>query len=115
MTVALDTDSIEAVARRVAELLRGESVAGELIDAAEVAHRFNVSRSWVYEHATQLGAITLGNGDKPRLRFDPATVYEQLAARPAPVTAPRGSARRPRASAALLPIRHPRPTQGGTN
>jgi hypothetical protein len=30
----------------------------------------NVSRGFVYEHADELGAIPLGSGPRPRLRFD---------------------------------------------
>jgi hypothetical protein len=30
----------------------------------------NVSRAFVYEHAGELGAIPLGTGPRPRLRFD---------------------------------------------
>lgn len=49
-----------------------------LINAAEVARRFGISRSTVYERAEQLGAIRLGDGPKARLRFDPQTVAERL-------------------------------------
>ena len=45
-----------------------------LIDASAVAQRYSVSRDWVYEHATELGAQRLGNGKRPRLRFDPERV-----------------------------------------
>jgi hypothetical protein len=48
----------------------------ELVDAAELARRFGIERSWVYSHAIELGAVKLGSGTKPRLRFDP-----QIAAR----------------------------------
>jgi len=40
------------------------------VDAATLAHRLNVSRAFVYEHAGELGAIPLGTGSRPRLRFD---------------------------------------------
>ena len=78
-----DTDSaallaptlVEAIAQRVAELLRAElHLAPRLLTPSEVADRFAVSRTWVYEHATELGAIRLGNGPKARLRFDPDRV-----------------------------------------
>jgi len=49
------------------------------IDANEVAARHGVSRAFVYEHADDLGAISVGGGSRPRLRFDPATVEERLA------------------------------------
>ena len=43
----------------------------ELVDAAELARRLGIERSWVYAHAIELGAVKLGSGAKPRLRFDP--------------------------------------------
>lgn len=78
--VSLDAASIEAIAERTAELLREQPAAGELIDAAEVARRFNVSREYVYEHQVELGAVRLGDGPKARLRFDLERVAEALSA-----------------------------------
>jgi hypothetical protein len=52
--------------------------AAGLIDASEVARRYGVDRAWVYDHARELGAIRLGSGRRPRLRFDPARVEEAL-------------------------------------
>ena len=49
-----------------------------LISAAEVAGRWAIGRRWVYEHAEELGAIRLGGGARPRLRFDPEGVAEWL-------------------------------------
>jgi hypothetical protein len=46
----------------------------QLIDAAAVALMLGVTRGWVYEHATELGAVRLGSGTRPRLRFDPLRV-----------------------------------------
>jgi len=76
--IALDAPTIEAIARRVVELLDRRGLAGgsELVDAAELARRLGIERSWVYTHAIELGAVKLGSGRKPRLRFDP-----QIAAR----------------------------------
>jgi hypothetical protein len=91
--VHLDEASVEALAQRVAELLRngnrsangkpsGDSPEGAdtLVDTAEVARRFNVSRAYVYEHADDLGAVRLGEGPRARLRFDPAVAAERFAA-----------------------------------
>lgn len=73
--VQLAPESIEAIARRVAELVRNpDSV--QFIDAVEVAHRFGVSREWVYAHAEELGAVRLGDGSRPRMRFDVHKVSE---------------------------------------
>jgi hypothetical protein len=69
----LDAASVEAVARRVVELIRseGDSPGGRrLVDAATLAAQLGVERSWVYTHRAELGAIQLGSGSKPRLRFD---------------------------------------------
>lgn len=41
-----------------------------LVDAATLADRLGVARSYVYEHADELGAVRLGDGPKARLRFD---------------------------------------------
>jgi hypothetical protein len=51
------------------------------IDAATVARRFGVSAQWVRENAERLGAVRLGDGPRPRLRFDPNRVAEVLNAR----------------------------------
>jgi hypothetical protein len=118
----LTPDAIEQIAQRVAELLgRGRDAhppdSLRLLEASQLAHRLGVSREWVYEHATELGAITIGDGPKPRLRFDPDVADAALARRrrsPDPVApkaqdtpAPR---RRPRttASVPLLPVHAPR-------
>jgi len=104
--VALDSASIEAVAHRVAELLRGEDVSPELADAAEIARRFGVSRDYVYEHAVKLGAVKLGDGPRARLRFDPERVREALsAAEPAPATSTRRRRTTGRGAVELLPVR----------
>jgi hypothetical protein len=88
-----------------------------LLEASQLAERLGVSREWVYEHANELGAIRIGDGPKPRLRFDPEAAAAALARRRRtldPVTpderetpTPR---RRPRASASvpLLPVHAPR-------
>lgn len=76
--VQLDGASIEAIARRVVELLGGEHGSEGWIDAAEVARRFSLSRDYVYEHAGELGAVRVGSGPKARLRFDPIKVTEAL-------------------------------------
>jgi hypothetical protein len=75
--IKLDPQTVEAIARRVVEILERRGLQGrELVDAAELARRFGIERSWVYSHAIELGAVKLGSGAKPRLRFDP-----QVAAR----------------------------------
>ena len=64
---------VDAVARRVVHLLEERDQAArfrELVDAQTIAAILGVSRSTVYEHAELLGAIEVGNGSRPRLRFD---------------------------------------------
>jgi|ERR1044072_3962003 hypothetical protein len=75
--IKLDPQTTEAIARKVVELLEKRGLQKrDLVDAAELAKRFAIERSWVYSHAIELGAVKLGSGAKPRLRFDP-----QVAAR----------------------------------
>lgn len=112
--VDLSNESVDRIARRVAELLRGDAPSGA-IDAAEVARRTGMSRGWVYDHADDLGATRLGGGRRGSLRFDPASVDAFLARRDHAVaqeTSPRPEAPRRRrregataAGAPLLPIR----------
>ncbi len=78
----LDAASVEAVARRVVELIRSEgnsSIVRGLVDAAALAAELGVERSWVYAHRVELGAIQLGSGSKPRLRFDVEVAWKVLA------------------------------------
>jgi hypothetical protein len=70
--IKLDPELVDAIARRVVELLEKKGIQQrELVDASELARRFGIERSWVYSHAIELGAVKLGQGKKPRLRFDP--------------------------------------------
>ncbi len=93
--MTLDADDIEAIATRVAELLRNEAPASpaRLADAAEVARELGVDRDWVYAHARELGATRLG-GDRGRWRFDLARIRRDLACPSAGKT--RSTARRRR-------------------
>lgn len=104
--VQLDPECIEAIAQRVAELVR-EPETVQFIDAEEVAHRFSVSRDWVYEHADELGAVRVGDGSRPRIRFDVQKVSERfgsLAGSREPQRENRSAVRRGR-DVELLPIK----------
>lgn len=106
LTPLLDEASIEAIARRVVELLgnKGKTDEGELISAAELAQRLGVERSWVYANARQLGAVRLGVGSRPRLRFDAARARAALTLEAGPVAIGRARrTRRPRATPVQLP------------
>lgn len=77
-----DAELVEAIAQRVAELLRAEAGAApdpRYIDAAALAQDLGVERDWVYANARRLGAIRLGNGQRGRLRFDRELVAQRLA------------------------------------
>lgn len=86
-SVRLDRQSVEAIAQRLAQLLgdragerepAGRTAEDRLLSAEEVAERWGVERSWVYRHADRLGAIRLGDGPRPRLRFDPQLLRHHL-------------------------------------
>jgi hypothetical protein len=89
-----DDDALDRLADLLAERLavrlsglapaRGEP----LVDAAEIARLHGKTRSWVYEHAGELGAVRLGAGPRPRLAFSPAGVAERLEKVDKPTTAP---------------------------
>ena len=62
---------IDAVARRVIALLEEQQPArGALVDARTLARLFGMSISAVHEHAEEFGAVRLGSGGRPILRFD---------------------------------------------
>lgn len=103
----------ERLAGHLAELVADGAAAPAFVDAAEIARRFGCSRDFVYEHATELGAVRLGDGPKARLRFDPARVAQVLgneATEPAPRRNGRRTPRQPKSTADLLPVKEkPRP------
>jgi hypothetical protein len=70
----------DLLAERLAVRLSGLAPARSepLVDAAEIARLHGKTRSWVYEHAGELGAVRLGSGPRPRLAFSPARVAERL-------------------------------------
>jgi hypothetical protein len=85
-SIHLDDDQLERLADLIAERLRDVPPArGPLVDARELARLLGVSRSSVYEHARDLGAIRIG-GERGRLRFDPAIAMR--VEQPVPADAP---------------------------
>lgn len=76
--MTLDAATLEALERRVAELVVDRSSPEPLVDADAVARYLGCERSWVYEHATKLRARRLGDGPKARLRFRLSEVDEAL-------------------------------------
>ena len=112
----LSAATIDAIAERVAAQLRQSDNAPPTarddvlwLTAKQVAERFGVRREWVYAHARELGGQRLGNGPRPRLRFDAHRVADVLLAErsDAVETTPASPTRKPRARRAprLLPIR----------
>jgi hypothetical protein len=110
----------DLVAERVVEALNGRQGEGELVDAQTLARQLAISRETVYEHAAALGAIRVGNGPKPRLRFDVDQARAAWTRRVAgensdepEAVADAPTLRRPRPSAAqhhddLLPVKPPK-------
>ena len=106
---------VDAIARRVVELLEGgharaggaaagAGAASACLTVWQVAARYGVSRSWVYAHQRELGAMRLGQGAPARLRFDATVVAEAITAvdRPqGPVNGEMTDRRRDLANAAL--------------
>jgi hypothetical protein len=104
----VDMAAIELLAARIAELLAGQlspsapeaQRPSRLLSAAEVSEWWGVRRSWVYQHASELGAIRIGDGERPRLRFDPDKVAQHLnqPAPSPPTPVPTRTTRPPRSS-----------------
>lgn len=73
----------ERIAERVLAILAAQptAAAGQTVDATTLATHLGVTRGFVYEHAQQLGGVRLGNGPRPRLRFDLTRALEAWNAR----------------------------------
>lgn len=110
----------DAIAVRVAELVRESPRTSDRVDAAELARQLGVGRGYVYEHKAELGAMPLTEGPKPRLRFDAEKIKETLAARagqaqaapPVAARSPRRAPRRETGAVPLLPIKGQAPSRG---
>ena len=114
MTERLDLSpaTIDAIADAVASRLSVRPAAHRLVDAAELAGILGVSRAFIYSNADRLGVVRLGDGNKPRLRFNVATAIAAHQASPITDTdtplpisnTPRRASRRT-GEVELLPIR----------
>ena len=69
--VDLSPQALEALSRRVVELLCERRVGGvaHLLDVRELAEVLGVRPRWVHEHASELGAIRLGKGPRAQPAF----------------------------------------------
>ena len=80
----LHPDDLERLADLVADRLavalqpKPEPV---LLTAQQVADRFGLSAEWVRDNAAELGVVRIGNGKRPRLRFEAEKVVSALTAR----------------------------------
>ena len=79
----LHPEDVEAIARRVADLLREEPPVGgsRLVDADALARDLGVTPEWVRDNADRLCAVRLGDGPRARLRFDPERARAALTGR----------------------------------
>ena len=87
----LHPDNVEALARRVAELLGGTPAprpVARLVDAQTLADLLSVSRATVYGHAVELGGRQLGSGGRSRWRFDAQIALAAWSARGASERSP---------------------------
>lgn len=109
--IELPDHQLEVLADLIVDRLT-VSAAGELIDAAELARRIGRGRDFVYEHSGQLGAVRLGNGERPRLFFRWPQVLDRLDGNPkrgrkTSTVAIRPRRKRPSQAIELLPIGGP--------
>ncbi len=109
--MSLTPADIDAIAARVVELLEERAPRFPrqgLVDVDAVAALLGVSHTWVYAHQAELGAVRLGGGPRPILRFDAAVVRDYVEgrrvapAREQPTS--RAGPRRGSCSVELLPV-----------
>ena len=75
----IDYDRLGAAVAAHLELRSDDGHA--LVSAKEIAARIGCSPRWVREHKTELGAVPMSDGPRPRLGFYPPLVDRALAAR----------------------------------
>ena len=102
----------DRIADRIADRLNRDTRPAEraaLVDAHTLADLLGVTAAHVRENAERYGAIRIGNGPRPLLRFDPATAIAAHGNHePATTPAPRPQRRRPQArttTVELLPFK----------
>jgi hypothetical protein len=76
MTAVWDLELRERLERIEEKLDRLLGQQPQLVDAARLAEMLGISRSTVYGLAADLGAVEVGSGSKPRLRFDVETARQ---------------------------------------
>jgi hypothetical protein len=106
---AIAAQLLDPLAERVVEVMKNEGLIPapnppkQWLDAAEMARRLGVTREWVYEHARELGAVRIGEGPRPRLRFPPEQIKTHTTGgdRRGGAKSKRSETRRPRG---LIPV-----------
>jgi hypothetical protein len=108
---ALTDADVDAVARRVVELLEETATPSVVhLDTATVARMYNVRPEWVRAHAAELGGVRVGDSRKGQLRFHVDRVAAAMerrrvpAAAPAPAGPRRPGPKRGSRSVRLLPL-----------
>lgn len=112
--LSLDAADVRAIAEQVAELLRDDLPGAGLVETAVAARFLSASEDWVRDHAAELGAVRLGDGDRGELRFEAVKLRAFVAERR--VTGPvmpakRATGRRGARTVRLLPL--PPEARGG--
>jgi hypothetical protein len=69
LVATITAEQLDELADLVAERLRAKP-APALVDAQTVADALGVHRDTVYDHAAELGGVKVGDGPRPRWRFD---------------------------------------------
>lgn len=123
--VRLPADQLAELADLVAERLAAAPAApprDQLVSAAVVADAIGMTAPWVREHAAELGGRRMGDGPRPRWRFELQRAVDAFAASTARSAGERSPTAQPAPSAArtrrrrpatgtgveLLPLRAPR-------
>ena len=78
------TEDVRAIAEAVADVLAerglvvyaGPNGSARVLSAREVSKLLGRSAPWLYAHATELGAIRMGNGPKARIGFNIANIEQ---------------------------------------
>ena len=79
IALTLSDDQLDALADAVAERLAERSQPANrsgLVDAQTVADALGLSRETVYSHAAELGGVRIGDGERPRWRFNLQTAID---------------------------------------
>lgn len=110
--IELTDRQLDQLAERIAAKLAALQAAPEpaLLSAAQLAEKLGVSVGYVRAHADELGAVRIGTGTKPRLRFPADAAIPKPISVEAAVEKPRPRRRsQPRTTAgSVLTIRGPR-------